>query len=123
MLCVNGVQLEFDITCPDCLLRLDAAEKAAAEKQSALPAPKKHAAGRPIAAYAAWMGKVICIFSEFLNEAFGEGAAAQLLGEAPSLERMAAVSEALGEALTESANTAAQRFTEYTPYRAQRGEA
>lgn len=100
MLNVNGVDLNFDITSPADVVRY----KQAGERMEAAGAEVSYpsmATDDPgfLDAYVDMLNKLLRLYGNFLDEAFGEGTADALLGANPSLTKVQNVVDAIGAAL------------------------
>ena len=120
MITVQGLQIDFDITSPGDIQRLNAAQEVAAEKEKNITAPTDTDSPTYLQAYASWLNQLLNIFGNFIDDAFGDGIAEQLLTNNPSITKMLDVNDALENALGEHAKQFAARFNKYAPNRATR---
>lgn len=121
MITINGIDIDFDITSPRDLLRLDAAEKAVTEKASALPGPPQDkSAPDYLVQYARWLDSLLNLFGNFIDGAFGDGVAEKLLTGNPSLTRVMEVNEQLSKVLDGHVEAVTSKFSKYKPNRATR---
>lgn len=121
MIKVNGIQLDFDITSPADVTRY----KQAGEKMEAEGAKIQLPALEPdnpafLDAYIDMLNAELRLFGNFLDDVFGDGVAARLLGGNPSLSKVAQINEALGLAMEEQGKAFGVRIQKYTPNRAAR---
>ena len=121
MIKVNGIQLDFDITSPADVTRY----KQAGEKMEAEGAKIQLPALKPdnpafLDAYIDMLNAELRLFGNFLDDVFGDGVAARLLGGNPSLSKVAQINEALGLAMEEQGKAFGVRIQKYTPNRAAR---
>lgn len=121
MITLNGIEIDFDITSPSDLLRLDAAEKAVEEKGADLPEPPKDkTASNYLVQYAGWLNLQLNLFGNFLDDAFGDGVAEKLMTTNPSLSKVLVINEQLATELGGHAKAIADKFSKYAPNRATR---
>jgi hypothetical protein len=121
MLKVNDIQLDFDITSPSDVLRY----KQAGERMEAGGAGVTLPALAPddpafLDAYVDMLNAQLRLFGNFIDEAFGDGAAERLLGDNPSLNRVAEINDALGAAMEAQGKEFGVRLQKYKPNRASR---
>lgn len=121
MIKVNNVQLDFDITSPSDVLRYkQAGERMEAEGAGVtLPtlAPDDPAF---LDAYVEMLNGQLRLFGNFIDEVFGDGVAEQLLGNNPSLNKIAEINDALGAAMEEQGKEFGVKLQKYKPNRATR---
>lgn len=118
---VNGIKLEFDITSPADVLRY----KAAGEKMEAEGAKIAVPSLQPddpdfLDAYVNILNAQLRLFGNFIDEVFGDGVAEQLLGNNPSLNKIAEINDALGEAMEAQGKDFGVKLQKYKPNRATR---
>lgn len=121
MLNLNGISVEFDITSPFDVQRYKRAGEnmEAAAQQLSSPAldpddPKF------LDAYIDMLNGELRIFGNFIDEVFGDGIAAQLLGTNPSLNKVAEINDALEVALETQGRDFGVKLQKYKPNRAAR---
>lgn len=121
MITVNNVQLDFDITSPMDVLRYKkAGEQMEADgKELSMPTlspddPKF------LDAYVDMLNAELRLFGNFIDEVFGDGIADQLLGNNPSLNKVAEINDALGEAMEAQGKEFGVKLQKYKPNRATR---
>lgn len=115
---INGVALDFDFTSPDDLMRYQAALDNMQEldaTETIIDDTLSDAAC--FTAYVTVVKEMIQKFSDFLDEAFGSGTAAKLIGERPSLEKIVEIQEAISAAADAQSKVLEMRYAQYTPTR------
>ena len=117
---IKGVELDFDFTSPEDLMRY----RAAMERMQGIDIEVLGAGvlddAEAFSAYVAALKDMLGRFSAFLDEAFGEGTAAKLVGNKPSLRKITEIQEAIN-AGAEAQNRALEaHYAKYTPNRAGR---
>ncbi len=121
MIEVNNIQLDFDITSPSDVLRyMQAGERMeAAGAGIALPTI---APDEPdfLNAYVDMLNAQLRLYGNFIDEVFGDGVAEQLLGNNPSLNKVAEINDALGVAMEAQGNEFGVKLQKYKPNRATR---
>lgn len=118
---VNNIQLDFDITSPGDVLRYkQAGERMEAEGAGiALPTVSPDDPTF-LDAYVDMLNSQLRLFGNFVDEVFGDGVAAQLLGKNPSLNKVAEINDALGEAMEAQGKEFGVKLQRYRPNRATR---
>lgn len=121
MIKVNNVQLDFDITSPSDILRY----KQAGERMEAEGVNLSLPTLSPddplfLDAYVDMLNGQLRLFGNFIDEVFGDGVAGQLLGNNPSLNKVAEINDALGDALEAQGNEFGVKLQKYKPNRATR---
>jgi len=121
MITVNNVQLDFDITSPADVLRYKQAGERmeAAGTDISIPAIDAEDPGF-LDAYVDMLNAELRLFGNFLDEVFSDGAAEQLLGNNPSLSKVAEINEALGAAMEAQGQEFGIKIQKYKPNRATR---
>lgn len=124
MLKVKGVELNFDITAPGDLIRY----KAAGEKMEALADQTDYPVISPeepgfLDGYIEMLNRELKLFGDFLDEVFGDGIAAQLMGNEPSLSKVIEINDAVGDALEAQGKEIGVKLQKYKPNRATRRSA
>ena len=115
---INGVELDFDFTSPEDFRRYQTATEQMAE---AVKTIEDTAADLDAdAAYVKTIEGVIRLFSAFLNEVFGDGTAAKLLGEKPGLTKLTEIQNAITAGAEAQSRAVAAHFSRYTPNRESR---
>ncbi len=121
MITVNNIQLDFDITAPGDVVRY----KLAGEKMEAAGAAIKLPTVAPddptfLDAYVDMLNAELRLFGNFIDEVFGDGVAEKLLGNNPSLNKIAEINDALGEAMEAQGKEFGVKLQKYKPNRATR---
>ena len=121
MITVNNIQLDFDITSPMDMLRY----KQAGERMEAEGAAIKLPTVSPddpkfMDAYIDMLNCELRLYGNFLDNVFGDGVAEQLLGNNPSLNKVAATNDAMATALEEQGKEFGVKLQKYKPNRATR---
>lgn len=118
---VNGIELQFDITSPADVLRYKAAgEKMEAEGAKIAMPPLQPDDPAFLDTYVDLLNAQLRLFGDFIDEVFGAGVAAQLLGNNPSLNRVAEINDALGDAMEAQGKEFGVKLQKYKPNRAMR---
>ncbi|MFR9199348.1 MAG: DUF6673 family protein [Candidatus Gastranaerophilaceae bacterium] len=121
MIEVNNIQLDFDITSPSDVLRYkQAGERMEAEGANiALPTVVPDDPGF-LDAYVEMLNAQLRLFGNFIDEVFGDGVAEQLLGNNPSLNKVAEINDALSNAMEAQGTEFGVKLQKYKPNRATR---
>lgn len=121
MIDVSNVKLDFDITSPSDILRYkQAGERMEAEgAKIALPDLAPDDPGF-LDAYVEMLNAQLRLFGNFIDEVFGDGIAAQLLGANPSLNKVTEINDALGAAMEAQGKEFGIKMQKYRPNRATR---
>ena len=121
MIKVNNIQLDFDITSPSDVLRYkQAGERMEAEGANiALPTVVPDDPGF-LDAYVEMLNAQLRLFGNFIDEVFGDGVAEQLLGNNPSLNKVAEINDALSNAMEAQGTEFGVKLQKYKPNRATR---
>lgn len=121
MIEVNNIQLDFDITSPSDVLRYkQAGERMEAEGTNiALPTVVPDDPGF-LDAYVEMLNAQLRLFGNFIDEVFGDGVAEQLLGNNPSLNKVAEINDALSNAMEAQGTEFGVKLQKYKPNRATR---
>ena len=115
---IHGIELDFDFTSPDDLLRY----RTAMERMQSVDIDTPDDTD-DFVAYVNTLKDILDRFSAFLDEAFGAGTAQKLLGDKPSLQKITAIQDAIN-AGAEAQNQALEaHYAKYTPNRASRRSA
>lgn len=121
MITVNGIDIEFDMTSPLDMKRLNDAQKKAAEKESLLPVPPDDSSADDyLDKYCDWLNGLLLVFGNFIDDSFGDGVAEKLMTNNPSLTKMFDTNDALEEALGAHVKMVTAKFNKYKPNRATR---
>lgn len=121
MIQVNGINLDFDITCPDDLRRYANAMHLAEEADKSLPAaPASVATKKDFEQYIEFCTGFCKMLTDFIDTAFGDGTCDKLLGSRTSMETLFATYNALGAAVEKSGETFGIAVKTYMPNRATR---
>lgn len=119
MITINGIDVDFDITSPSDILRLDTISKSMADRTVPDPPTNEKDPGY-LTKYVAWLNEMLNMFGNFIDDLFGDGIAEKLLTNNPSLTKMFDVNDALEEALGRHVQQITARFEKYRPNRATR---
>ncbi|MEE0681384.1 MAG: DUF6673 family protein [Christensenellales bacterium] len=121
MIEVNNIQLDFDITSPSDVLRYkQAGERMEAEGANiALPTVVPDDPGF-LDAYVEMLNAQLRLFGNFIDEVYGDGVAEQLLGNNPSLNKVAEINDALSNAMEAQGTEFGVKLQKYKPNRATR---
>jgi hypothetical protein len=121
MITINGIELDFDITSPSDILRYkDAGEKMeAAEETARYPDLPPDDPGF-MDAWIDELNRQLKVFGDFIDDVFGDGIAAKLLGHNPSLNKVADINDALEAAMEAQGREFGIRVQKYKPNRATR---
>ncbi len=121
MIIVNDIQLDFDITSPSDVLRYkQAGEHMEAEAATIPPLVLDKNDPGFLDAYIGMLNGELRLFGNFLDDAFGDGVAKQLLGNNPSLNKVSEINDALSEALEAHGKDFGVKLQKYKPNRATR---
>ncbi|MDL2318068.1 hypothetical protein LJC74_03105 [Eubacteriales bacterium OttesenSCG-928-A19] len=120
MITIKGVEIDFNITSPADILRLHEAQEKAAQREAQAKAPTDTNAPDYLIKYAGWLNELLNAFGNFIDDAFGDGVAEQLLTNNPSLDKIFDVNDELEKALGDHAKQITARFNKYKPNRATR---
>jgi len=121
MIIVNGIQLDFDITSPADVLRYKKAGENM-EAESAIISLPSSSPDSPdfLDAYIEMLNCELRLFGNFIDDVFGDGVAEQLLGDNPSLTKVAEINDALEAAFEEHGKEFGVKLQKYKPNRATR---
>lgn len=121
MIKVNNIQLDFDITSPSDVLRYkQAGERMEAEGANiALPTLAPDDPGF-LDAYVDMLNAQLRLFGNFIDDVFGDGIAEQLLGNNPSLNKVAEINDAMSVAMEAQGTEFGVKLQKYQPNRATR---
>lgn len=121
MLELNGIQLDFDITSPVDVMRYkQAGERMEAEGEALVYPTMSPEDPAFLDAYVEMLNGQLRIFGNFLDEAFGDGVALQLLGSNPSLNTVIQVNDGLEAAMEAQGRDFGVKLKKYKPNRATR---
>lgn len=121
MLNVKNVELDFDITSPLDVMRYKEAGERMEAQASALTYPTVSPEDPAfLDAYVDMLNGQLRLFGNFLDDVFGDGAAQKLLGDNPSLRKVAEINDALSEAIEVQGKEFGVRLQKYKPNRATR---
>lgn len=121
MIEVNGIQLDFDITAPDDVLRYQQAlERAQGRDDDPTYPPMSPDDPDFLNAYRAFLEATLRNFADYVDEIFGEGTAYKLFDGKASINKMYDINDALNEAMEKHGEESGIRIQKYTPNRAQR---
>lgn len=121
MLIVNNLELDFDITSPADVMRY----KQAGEKMEAAAASLSYptlSTDDPafLDEYVTMLNGMLRLYGNFLDDAFGDGTADQLLGKNPSLSMVNDINDALTKAMETQGKDFGVMLRKYQPNRATR---
>jgi len=120
-LTINGVELDFDFTSPEDLIRYRTAlEGLQGIDMDALGDSGALDNAEAFTAYVKTLKEMLGRFSAFLDEAFGEGTAAKLIGDKPSLQKLTEIQNAINAGAEAQSKALEAHFTKYMPNRATR---
>jgi len=119
---INGVELDFDFTNPDDLIRYRAAmERLEGVDMEALgDSSDALDDAEAFTAYVTTLKDMLGRFSAFLDEAFGEGTATKLIGNKPSLRKITEIQDAINTGADAQNQALEAHYAKYTPNRASR---
>jgi len=121
---INGVELDFDFTNPEDLMRyrtaMDQMEGVDIENLSNSRAALNDADS--FTAYVTALTDMLRNFSAFLDEAFGEGTSGKLIGDKPSLKKVIEIQEAINVGAEAQNKALEAHYAKYAPNRAGRSE-
>ena len=121
MLTIKNLELDFDITSPADVLRYKQAGERMEEESSKISLSSiKPDDPKFLEKYIEMLNCELRIFGNFIDDVFGAGVAEQLLGNNPSLNKVAEINDAIGEAMEMQGNEFGVRFQKYKPNRAAR---
>ena len=121
MITIRGIEIDFDITAPNDMLRLETAQEAADERAKDIPEPPTdETAPDYLKKYIGWLQANIKIVGDFWDEVFGDGVAEKLLTNNPSLTKIFDVNEEVEAALGVHVKVISTHMSKYKPNRATR---
>ncbi|MCL2718106.1 MAG: hypothetical protein FWE14_04925 [Lachnospiraceae bacterium] len=121
MITVKNIELDFDITSPADVLRYKQAGEKMEKDGEAISLPEVSPDDPAfLDAYVEMLNCELRLFGNFVDEVFGDGIAERLLGNNPSLNKVAEVNEALGAAMETQSKDFGIRLQKYQPNRAAR---
>lgn len=116
---ILGLELDFDITSPNDVMRYKKAGEQMEARSANLTKPTVDADdANYLEQYIEMLNQELKIFGDFIDEVFGEGTANQLLGTNPSLMKITEVNDALVEAFEAQGKNYGAKLKKYTPNRA-----
>ena len=121
MIEINNIQLDFDITSPSDVLRYKQAGERMEAEGAAIALPTL-ALDDPkfLDAYVEMLNAQLKIFGNFIDEVFGDGVAERLLGNNPSLNKIAEINDAMSAAMEAQGTEFGVKLQKYKPNRATR---
>lgn len=121
MIIVKGIQIDFDMTSPGDVARYKNA-KAMAEAEADAITLQNVSPDAPefLDAYMEMLNTELLVFGNFIDNAFGDGIATQLLGENPSLTKVFEIDDELGKALEAQGKEFGVKLQRFQPNRATR---
>lgn len=121
MITVNGIELDFDITSPSDVLRYKQAGERMEDQAEDVTLPTEDPDDPAfLDSYVDMLNAELRLFGNFIDEVFGDGIAERLLGNNPSLNKVAEINEALGAAMEAQGKEFGVRIQKYKPNRATR---
>lgn len=121
MLKVNNIGLDFDITSPSDVLRYKQAGENMEAEGATLTLPNISPDDPAfLDAYVGMLNDQLRLFGNFIDDVFGDGVAVQLLGKNPSLNKVAEINDALGNAMETQGKEFGVKLQKYQPNRATR---
>lgn len=121
MLDIHGVQIDFDITCPQDLRRYRSAGEKMKSAAQGIPDPPDGAGSEEtFEQYVAFIEAQCRLATDFIDEAFGEGVCDQLLGPKTSLEKLLDLCDEIGRAVERQGSEFGVKLTRYKPNRTTR---
>lgn len=121
MITVNNIQLDFDITSPTDVLRYKQAGEHMETEGAGITMPNISTDDpKFLDAYVEMLNTELRLFGNFIDEVFGDGTAEQLLGNNPSLNKVAEINDALGDAMEAQGKEFGIKLQKYKPNRATR---
>ena len=121
MITVNGIQLDFDITSPTDVMRYKKAGEDMEAEAAAISLPNVSPDSPDfLDAYIEMLNCELRLFGNFVDDVYGDGVAEQLLGNNPSLNKVAEINDALEAAMEEHGNEFGIKLKKYKPNRATR---
>lgn len=120
MIVIQGIEVEFNITSPTDILRLNEAQEKASRREAEIQAPQDVDSPTYLREYAGWLNSLLNVFGNFIDDAFGEGLAQRLLTNNPSLDMVFDVNDELEKVLGDHSRQITDRFNKYRPNRASR---
>ena len=123
MLKIRNVEIDFDITSPQDMMRYDDAVKKAAKTQTDYEPLPSQDDQEFMAKYITYLNTELKTFGDFIDDIFGNGVANKLLGSNPSLNLVYEINDEIGAALEEQGkkfNLHIQKLQKYQPDTAKR---
>lgn len=118
---VRGIELAFDITCPEDLHRYRRCCDALAQReQDAPPMPHKVETPAEQEAYVTWLTAMCSMLTDWIDGVFGAGASNALLGERTSLDGLLALCEELRAAAEAQGEALGKHLQSFVPNRSTR---
>jgi len=118
MITVNGIQLDFDITSPTDVMRYKKAGEDMEAEAAAISLPNVSPDSPDfLDAYIEMLNCELRLFGNFVDDVYGDGVAEQLLGNNPSLNKVAEINDALEAAMEEHGNEFGVKLKKYKPNR------
>ena len=113
---ILGVEIDFDFTSPKDMRRYKQAYERKCERAAAIPNPTVPVTDPGyIDEYIDMVDQALRVFGDFLNEAYGDGVADQLLGDNPSMTRLLEVQEAEEKAYEQMGEELGRAMARYAP--------
>ncbi len=116
MLVINNVELNFDITAPDDLVRYKTEGETLQKAIEALPKVDP----TDLDAYIDWLQKYSTALTDWIDNIFGENVCNKLLGAKTSINKILDLTDDITNAVTAQGEEFGVRMKKYTPNRAQR---
>ena len=113
---ISGIPVCFDFTSPKDILRYKQATEKKNARAAEIPNPTVPITDpKYIDEYVDMLNQMLIIFGDFLNEAFGDGVAEQLLGDNPSMTKILEVQAAVEKAFEKQGEELGQAMAKYAP--------
>ncbi len=123
MLNILGLEIDFDITAPDDLLRYKKAGEDMEAAANNIPdvIQDNMSSEDFFDAYVDMLNRQLQLYCAFLDTVFGEGIAIKMLGNRPSLNKIADINDAISNAFAAQGKEYGLKLQKYQPNRAKRG--
>ncbi len=119
MLTVYNTPLDFDITCPEDILRYNKAVAKMSEQKTIADKKEqgKNEADGDIKEYAEYLRQECDVVINFIDDVFGEGTCNKLMGEKSSLSALIDLCDEITVAVKNSTKEAEKKLAKYEPNR------
>ena len=116
---IFDLDVDFDFTSPKDVLRYKQASEKKSARAAEVPNPTVPITDpKYIDEYLEMINQTLRIYGDFLNEAFGEGTAEELLGDNPSITKSLEVQEAIEKAFEKQGKELGLAMAKYMPNQA-----